>query len=252
MELGSNKCPSETNWPSKRQFSFYFLFGYCSFVSLVYFLRFSTLIQLFLYFLFNFSFHSTVFVFFCFPFYVWCPLYSEAILPDPDHVSKIRSSSNVALNPYGKSAIVNGVVYVNGKIYGQVPKRHHYSNSSRSDSVYAAQQEQQYQSKSQHDTCSNAVTPADRKNMEFLMPQVPNAAGPTSTAATNRQMKNILHGPGLTLNDIKSHLTENFQLIQSTNGTAAQQKMTKKQLKLAQAQLDKLTQINIHLHGMSN
>lgn len=25
--------------------------------------------------------------------------------------------------------------------------------------------------------------------------------------------------------------------------------MTKKQLKLAQAQLDKLTQINIHLHG---
>lgn len=31
---------------------------------------------------------------------------------------------------------------------------------------------------------------------------------------------------------------------------AAQPKMTKKQLKLAQAQLDKLTQINIHLHGM--
>lgn len=29
-------------------------------------------------------------------------------------------------------------------------------------------------------------------------------------------------------------------------------KMTKKQLKLAQAQLDKLTQINIHLHGMSS
>lgn len=32
---------------------------------------------------------------------------------------------------------------------------------------------------------------------------------------------------------------------------ATHTKMTKKQLKLAQAQLDKLTQINIHLHGMS-
>lgn len=38
-------------------------------------------------------------------------------------------------------------------------------------------------------------------------------------------------------------------LMQSAQ-MALHSKMTKKQLKLAQAQLDKLTQINIHLHGM--
>lgn len=98
---------------------------------------------------------------------------------------------------------------------------------------------------------------ANPNTMEFLIPQVPNATtaatkttGAAATA-TARQSKTILSnivGSSITLNDIKSHLNDNFHLVQQA--TAAQPKMSKKQLKLAQAQFDKLTQINIHLQGM--
>lgn len=83
--------------------------------------------------------------------------------------------------------------------------------------------------------------------MEFLIPQVPN------TAATR---PSTLGGSDLTLNNIKSHFNDNFHIIHSRTKSSAtiavQPKMTKKQLKLAQAQLDKLTQINIHLQGTLN
>lgn len=92
-----------------------------------------------------------------------------------------------------------------------------------------------------------------RKNMEFLIPRAPNTA---ATCQSQAVLSSIV-APSFTLNDIKSHLSDNFKIIQSTAATAAPtateiahpQKMTKKQLKLAQAQLDKLTQINIHLQG---
>lgn len=48
--------------------------------------------------------------------------------------------------------------------------------------------------------------------------------------------------------DIYQSNKKNHKLLQHQH---LHSKMTKKQLKLAQAQLDKLTQINIHLHGMS-
>lgn len=83
--------------------------------------------------------------------------------------------------------------------------------------------------------------------MEFLIPQVPNAAANARQSKT-AILSNIV-GSGITLNDIKSHLSDNLHLVQQQS-SAAQPKMTKKQLKLAQAQFDKLTQINIHLQGM--
>lgn len=46
--------------------------------------------------------------------------------------------------------------------------------------------------------------------------------------------------------DIYQNNKKNHKLLQHQH---LHSKMTKKQLKLAQAQLDKLTQINIHLHG---
>jgi len=68
-------------------------------------------------------------------------------------------------------------------------------------------------------------------NMEFLVPHPPSSI----INKTNQQ-------------------NGGFVLRQNSTGSTFvnqqhQQKMTKKQLKLAQAQLDKLTQINIHLHG---
>lgn len=95
------------------------------------------------------------------------------------------------------------------------------------------------------------------QGMEFLIPQAPPAAvrhsqpPPSSAAASTAlssssgsalsalMMARKNGGIFLNGNDVK----ENFHLLQT------QHKMTKKQLKLAQAQLDKLTQINIHLHG---
>lgn len=84
--------------------------------------------------------------------------------------------------------------------------------------------------------------------MEFLIPRAPNAAATcqSQAAAVATTISSIV-APTFTLNDIKNHLNDNFKIIQSTS--VPQQKMTKKQLKLAQAQLEKLTQINIHLHG---
>lgn len=72
------------------------------------------------------------------------------------------------------------------------------------------------------------------QRMEFLMPQAP-------VVRSSQPLMSRKNGGGfLSGNDIK----ENLHQLQTNH------KMTKKQLKLAQAQLDKLTQINIHLHGI--
>lgn len=72
--------------------------------------------------------------------------------------------------------------------------------------------------------------------MEFLMPQAP--------ALRQSQPSMARKNGGVYLIGTTADMKENYHQLQ------AQHKMTKKQLKLAQAQLDKLSQINIHLHGM--
>lgn len=100
----------------------------------------------------------------------------------------------------------------------------------------------------------------------------PAAASAKSTTITTTALKSTVT-PSLTINVVAANKAAAQQqplmmnhpatpaVVGSTNvGAAAtahplqlqaltQSKMTKKQLKLAQAQLDKLTQINIHLHG---
>lgn len=92
---------------------------------------------------------------------------------------------------------------------------------------------------------------SDAENMDFLISQVP------TTAA--RQEQELRNNAGvLLLNGINNNLNMKQQLMrhqkqqqhQQQLRQQAQQKMTKKKLKMAQTQLDKLTQINIHLHGM--
>lgn len=161
---------------------------------------------------------------------------------DSEHISKIRPSSlqppsQITTNPHNlKSASSSSAAAVaNGKAYFQTRRQLFHNNQYNEPLTDSNYQQKLNQSK----------PPAiNRKNMEFLIPQVPN---PTSTRQTN------LGGPGLKLNNIKNHFNDNFHIIQTkptATSNAAQPKMTKKQLKLAQAQLDKLTQINIHLQGM--
>lgn len=115
------------------------------------------------------------------------------------------------------------------------------------------------------------ITTLNRRNsdnnfnqgMEFLIPQAPSAAvrhsqppltstsaaktlssappSVTSSATALSALMMARKNGGIFLNG--NEMKENFHLLQ------AQHKMTKKQLKLAQAQLDKITQINIHLQG---
>lgn len=83
--------------------------------------------------------------------------------------------------------------------------------------------------------------------MDFLVPQAPalRQSHPSSMARKNGSGGHGGGGGGgVYLIGSTVDLKENFQQMQ------AQNKMTKKQLKMAQAQLDKLSQINIHLHGM--
>lgn len=72
------------------------------------------------------------------------------------------------------------------------------------------------------------------QGMEFLIPQAP--AVREGQPISRAKSAGIFHA-GI---DMK----ENFHQLQT------QHKMTKKQIKLAQVQLDKLNQINIHLRGM--
>lgn len=92
--------------------------------------------------------------------------------------------------------------------------------------------------------------------MDFLISQVP---ATTNAVRQEQELRNnagvlLLNGINNNLN-VKQHLMhhqqqqQHRQHQQHLHHQQVQQKMTKKKLKLAQTQLDKLTQINIHLHG---
>ncbi|XP_031618328.1 uncharacterized protein LOC116337694 isoform X3 [Contarinia nasturtii] len=175
----------------------------------------------------------------------------SAILPETERVNKIRASTiapgQLITNPSSKkpssSLSMTNVFYANGKTHGhskhQQPQQYRIASNGQQHNHQLnelfIQQRQPIQKHSLE---------IERKNMEFLIPRPPNTAATCQSQAT---LSNII-APRFTLNDIKSHLSDNFKIIQST--AAPPQKMTKKQLKLAQAQLDKLTQINIHLQAL--
>ncbi|XP_037909834.1 uncharacterized protein LOC119650787 isoform X3 [Hermetia illucens] len=75
--------------------------------------------------------------------------------------------------------------------------------------------------------------------MEFLVPHPPSRQGRHITKPRILLSAN-------SNNNVFSHSDHIDQITNNNNNN----KMTKKQLKLAQAQLDKLTQINIHLHAL--
>lgn len=183
----------------------------------------------------------------------------SAILPETERVNKIRAStitpSQLVVNPSSKksssSISVSNVFYANGKAHSQSKQQqqHHHHQQQQYRIAYNGQQHNHQLNelyKQQKQPIQKHSHEIDRKNMEFLIPRPPNTAATCQSQAT---LSNIV-APRFTLNDIKSHLSDNFKIIQSA--AAPPQKMTKKQLKLAQAQLDKLTQINIHLQGMLN
>lgn len=96
--------------------------------------------------------------------------------------------------------------------------------------------------------------------MEFLMPyprqnQPPKIVGMQfasikkyehTNITTDDDNANSMSTAEVINSDIYQNNKKNHKLLQHQH---LHSKMTKKQLKLAQAQLDKLTQINIHLHG---
>lgn len=92
-------------------------------------------------------------------------------------------------------------------------------------------------------------------NMEFAIPYAPQnqpekIVGRHFPSAKKHERTSIT-----TDDDITNRSSTTTEKIHSEKNHKLQRqqqlhrKMTKKQLKLAQAQLDKLTQINIHLHG---
>lgn len=96
---------------------------------------------------------------------------------------------------------------------------------------------------------------SDAANMDFLITQVP--ATTTNDARRKQELRGSSNNNAgvLLLNGINNNLNVKQQLmhhqhLQQQQQHLHHQKMTKKKSKLAQTQLDKLTQINIHLHGM--
>lgn len=172
-------------------------------------------------------------------------LVESAIGIDTERTTKLRSSTaNAAQTPIrGRVNIAAG----NGFSYHINPnQRTKYDQHTQSA---AGQPLTSSTVLAKHSDIETKYT--NHKAMEFLIPQVPNGitVQTTTATATTAYQSKIVGGASITLNDIKCHLSENFHLIQKV-ATNAQTKMTKKQLKLAQAQFDKLTQINIHLQGM--
>lgn len=163
------------------------------------------------------------------------------ILPESERANKIRASSIAPTQLISNSSkSISNVFYTNGGKVHNHSKQRPISNGQHNNRPLNELFIQQ-----KHPIQSYPLE-IERKNMDFLIPRPPNTAATCQTQAT---LSNIV-APRFTLNDIKSHLSDNLKIIQSTAATS--QKMTKKQLKLAQAQLDKLTQINIHLQGMLN
>lgn len=115
-----------------------------------------------------------------------------------------------------------------------------------------------------HSTSADSiVTPSMRPHAYHKQTSVSHISAAMSTMLLQQQTSVSLHSTSST-----SSLASTTSLPPTSSSTAGaataatmmpppplvqphSTKMTKKQLKLAQAQLDKLTQINIHLHGMS-
>lgn len=171
--------------------------------------------------------------------YLFSPI--EPTLPTAGtHRNKIKKSScqfkksvsNLYARPICTAAVVaniNGATYLEAKGQKDFKSHPHQSHQQRS---------------------SNAA------NMDFLISQVP---ATTNAVRQEQELRNnagvlLLNGINNNLN-VKQHLMhhqqqqQHRQHQQHLHHQQVQQKMTKKKLKLAQTQLDKLTQINIHLHG---
>lgn len=159
---------------------------------------------------------------------------SSQLITSPGKKSSSSTSSIIAAS--------SNAFYTNGKIQSNHSKQRAVScnghHSCQLNESSGAEQRKSIQ--------SHPIEIHREKNMEFLIPRAPNAPTQCQSKAT---LSSIV-APTFTLNDIKNHLSDNFKIIQST--AVPQQKMTKKQLKLAQAQLEKLTIINIHLQGRLN
>lgn len=97
-------------------------------------------------------------------------------------------------------------------------------------------------------------------NMDFLISHPPRTTtlGTTATGQDaitaqkhqQQQQQQLVQNSGLFLTNNSIKIINNLNIISSSNNHQRFHKMTKKESKLAQAQLDKMTQINIHLHGM--
>ncbi|XP_055322319.1 uncharacterized protein LOC129578170 isoform X4 [Sitodiplosis mosellana] len=186
----------------------------------------------------------------------FCWKFESAILPETERVNKIRATSiapvQLISNLSKKPSTVSNVFYANGKAHGH--SKHRVACIGQHPHNHYQQQQQQQQQQlnelfiqQKHPIQKHHSVEIDRKNMDFLIPRAPNATTAAATCQSQAAFSSIV-AQRFTLNDIKSHLSDNFKIIQST--AAPPQKMTKKQLKLAQAQLDKLTQINIHLQAL--
>jgi hypothetical protein len=91
-------------------------------------------------------------------------------------------------------------------------------------------------------------------NMEFVVPQAPAPISKVVQHQRNLQPEYHQQNNNYLFNDVLIS-TNNFQNQQNhhnlvNGGNHKLAKMTKKQNKVAQAQQDKIEQINIHLHGM--
>lgn len=223
---------------SQTVFHFFILLFPYTYIFLLFF--FSLLFCLFVLYRFRLNWYfSFVFSYFIFLFYHLLSSLEPTLPNGGAHRNRIKKSSShfkkSVSNLYARpahttnaaaavGANVNGVTYLEAK--GQKDFKSH--------------PHERYQRNS------------DAENMDFLISQVP------TTAA--RQEQELRNNAGvLLLNGINNNLNMKQQLMhhqkqqqhqQHLHQQAQQQKMTKKKLKLAQTQLDKLTQINIHLHGM--
>lgn len=182
---------------------------------------------------FPFRFGFLIFVSF-FSFYLFVS--AEPTLPNNGtHRNKIKKSSfkkSVSnLYPRPSAAAVAVVANLNGTTYLEAKGQEYFENDPHQ----------------RHQRTTNAA------NMDFLISQVS-----TTTNAACQQPELRKNAGVLILNGINNNLNVKQQLMHHQqqqqhhhlHHQQVQQKMTKKKLKSAQTQLDKLTQIHIHLHGM--
>lgn len=217
---------------------------------------------------FSLIFSSVFFLFFSFifRFFFFCLFVRiEQTVPGGSiHRNKIKKSSSQlkksVTNLYGRPhqrhpTTTTTVANVNGGTHLQANDRNDFKSHPR------------IEWHERHN--SNTTTTV---NMDFLISRMPTATAATSTANAVRPEKELQSNGGVLLvnginnnnnnNNILNAKQRQYQLEQEQQQKLlhrrqqqhlqhqVQQKMTKKKLKLAQTQLDKLTQINIHLHGM--